>query len=140
MRYDRTQFDAALCLSHVRNPGRFAVEVTKGIRTIRRAFSMENENIDTLLARALLAGLDELKKQGFGKGSRIFVSSDTRYLVDAMTADPNILSLPFETRKGIWKAVQEFAITFRYRAEPALHIALANWLWRFPENELRQAA
>lgn len=133
MKFDGTQYDAALCLSHIRHPGRFAVEVnTKIGRAIRIACPLD-AHVDVLQASALLTGLAALGKQGVANGSRILVSSDVRSFVDAISNNRrDRLSLPMRLRERLRQELEESTITFEYNVQPAFHIALENWLYRNP--------
>jgi hypothetical protein len=135
MRFDQSKYVAALCLSHVRHLGKFAVEVTTK-RSTRIAGQLDN-HVDALHVSALLTGLDELVKQGYGRGARVLVSSDLQSFVDAMQGNVNQLSLPMPMRKRLWAVLKSFTFTVQHRAEPALHISLNEWLFRLEEKELR---
>jgi hypothetical protein len=132
MKFDETKYEAALCLSHIRHPGRFAVEVNGKIgRAIRIACPLDAHS-HVLQASALLTGLAALKRQGIANG-RILVSSDVRTFVDAIRNNRrDRLSLPMPMRERLRQELQESAITFEYNVQPASHIALENWLYRSP--------
>ncbi len=133
MRYDTTKHEAALCLSHIQYPGRFAVEITPSSGRAIRIASRLRAHVDVQLASAFLMGLSALKKQGVTQGSRILVSSDVRKFVDAhRTNNMERLALPLPLRERLKQDLEEFAFTFEHNVQPVFHIALSNWLHKLP--------
>jgi hypothetical protein len=133
MRFDKAQYDAALCLCHIQHPGRFAIEITPTTGRAIRIASPLNAHVDALLASALLMGLAALKKQGIANGSRILISSDVlRFVERIRTNNLERLSAPQLVRERLKHELQEFAFTFEHNSQPIFHIALSNWLYKLP--------
>jgi len=133
VRFD-TQFDAALCLSHIRQPGRFGVEVTVGRDSVRIASPLD-AHAHVLQASAFLTGIEALKQREKLADPRVFVSSDNKPFVDAMTTGNfQRLNIPIAMVERLMQLRGN--VVFEFNAHPAFHISLDNWLYDSPLNIL----